>query len=115
MVRGSGYHHVIRWNVGFSATLEGRFAQNLPWPISQPVVLVSFLTGGNTQLWPWRAASFGRVCHADDAGIFGGPGPAALLCLVASRLGQAGQQTSAVGAHARLVLYLPPQFDARVV
>ena len=31
-----------------SATLQGTFTQNMPWPISQPVILVRFLTGGNT-------------------------------------------------------------------
>src|SRR5262245_31333337 len=29
---------------------RGKFAQNVPWPISQPMVLVCFLTGGNKEI-----------------------------------------------------------------
>src|SRR5262249_37752587 len=46
------------------------------------------------------------VCQADAAGVLGGPGAAALLCLVPSGLAAAREQAPAVGADARLVLYL---------
>jgi len=38
------------------------------------------------------SSSFRGVCHADDAGIFGGPNPAAVLCLNSKRLGQLGSK-----------------------
>src|SRR2546425_11758378 len=39
----------------------------------------------------------------EDAGVCGGSDPATLWCLVARGLGQAGQQTPAVGADGRVV------------
>ncbi len=73
--------------------------RNVPYPAKPGVEF-------RTQLWPWRATSLCGVCHADDAGIFGGPGAAAVLCLVPSGLAEAREQAPAVGADARIVLYL---------
>src|SRR5262249_26564912 len=42
---------------------RGKFAQNVPWPISQPMVLVCFLTGGNT---PARGE---EICHMGVYGV----------------------------------------------
>ena len=56
------------------------------------------------QLWTWHAESFCCVCPAHDAGVLGGPDSAAVLCLVPSGLGQAGQQTHALGADESPVL-----------
>src|SRR5207249_477945 len=55
------------------------------------------------------------VCHDHDARVFGGPNPAAMLCLIPSGLGQTGEQTPGVGAHAGVVLWLSPRVHARVV
>ena len=58
------------------------------------------------QLRAWREESLGGVCHAHDAGVFGGSDAAALLRFVSGRVGEAWQQAPVVGAHALAVLYL---------
>ncbi len=55
-----------------------------------------------------------RDLIADDVGVSGGAGSATLLWLVASRLGQVGQQASAIGTHAGTVLCLCAAVDAAV-
>jgi len=44
------------------------------------------------------------ICHAHDAGVLGGPGAAAVLCLVPSGLDEAREQAYAVGTDASVVL-----------
>jgi len=52
----------------------------------------------------WHAESLGSVCGRDDVGVFGGPDPTAVLRSVPRRVNETGQQTSVMGAYARLVL-----------
>jgi hypothetical protein len=43
-----------------------------------------------TQLWSWLSTSLGGVCHTDDVGVFGRPGPTAVLPVIPSSLGEVG-------------------------
>src|SRR5712692_150912 len=67
-------------------------------PTSQISGRLGYAIGKTRKLWSWHEKSLWGVCPGNDAGVFGGPDPAALLCLVSSGMGQAGQQPPAVGA-----------------
>ena len=64
------------------------------------------------QLRAWTAQPVGGVCHVDDVGILGRPGPTTLLSAVSGGVEEAGEQARVVGEGAFSVLVFPHWVDA---